>query len=109
MFADGLTVLTTPDEIDVGNAGLLRAALGEAVAGDQPIVIVDMSATEFCDSTGLNVLVRALKQADESGRELRLVTGGAAVRRIFNVTGVASMFRSYDSLEAALGAARKPA
>ncbi len=106
---DGLVVVATPDEIDVGNAGLLRAALREAAAQDQPAIIVDMSATEFCDSTGLNVLVRALRQAAESDRELRLVVGGAALRRILKVTGMASMFRSYDSLDEALDATRRPA
>jgi anti-sigma B factor antagonist len=65
--SDGLAVLTTPDEIDISNAGLLREALLAAAADRQPVVIVDMRATEFCDSTGLSVLVRALKQVGPSG------------------------------------------
>jgi anti-sigma B factor antagonist len=102
---DGLAIVTTPDEIDIGNAGMLREALLAAGAARVPIVIVDMSGTEFCDSTGLSVLVRALRQSAEDGGELRLVVGGSALRRILAVTGVAGMFRVYDSLGQALEAA----
>jgi anti-sigma B factor antagonist len=98
----GLTVVTTPDEIDIGNAGQLREALLSAAASGRSVVIVDMSGTEFCDSTGLNVLLRARKQADEDGSQVRLVVGGSAVRRILTVSGVGSMFPVYDSLSQAL-------
>jgi anti-sigma B factor antagonist len=102
---EGQTVVTTPDEIDIGNAGVLRAALLTAAAGRPPVIVVDMTGTEFCDSTGLNVLVRALKRADEDGRQLRLVVQGAALQRILKVTGVGSMFQIYPSLKEALEAA----
>lgn len=98
-------MVTTPDEIDIGNAGLLRAALLTAAADRQPVIVVDMTGTEFCDSTGLNVLVRALKQADDEGRQLRLAVQGTALQRILKVTGVGSMFQIYPSLDEALEAA----
>ncbi len=108
-LVDGLPVVTAPDEIDVGNAALLRAALVSAAAERQPVIVVDMTITEFCDSTGLNVLVRALKQAEEEGAELRLVVRAAALHRVLSVTGMASMFSIYDSLDQALHAARRSA
>jgi anti-anti-sigma factor len=102
---DGLAVVTTPEEIDISNAGLLREALTSATTSGQPVIVVDMSDTEFCDSTGLNVLIRALDQAGDVGSELRLVLGGTALRRILTVTGVAGMFRVYETLGQALDAA----
>jgi anti-sigma B factor antagonist len=102
---DGLAVVTTPDEIDIGNAGLLREALLTAASSGAPVVVVDMSGTEFCDSTGLNVLVRALGQSTQEGGELRLVVGGTGLRRILTVTGVDGIFRLYDTLGQALEAA----
>jgi anti-sigma B factor antagonist len=104
---DDLVVVTTPDEIDIGNAWQLREALLSAAVTGPPAVIVDMSGTEFCDSTGLNVLVRALKRATEEGSELRLVVRGTALLRILTVSGVGSMFRVYDSLDLALEAPRQ--
>jgi anti-sigma B factor antagonist len=98
-------VVATPEEIDISNAGLLRDALRCAIATGQPVIVVDMSGTEFCDSTGLNVLVRALGQAGDAGSELRLVVGGAGLRRILAVTGVVRMFRVYETLGQAFEAA----
>jgi len=99
---DGIVVVTTPDEIDIGNAWQLREALVSAAALALPVIVVDMTDTEYCDSTGLNVLVRGGKRATDDGGELRLVVGGAALQRILDVTGVGSMFRVYDSLDRAL-------
>ena len=101
----GQAVLTTPDEIDLRNADSLRAALAAAAATDLPVVVVDMSGTEFCDSTGLNVLVRAKKEADADGRQLRLVVSGAALQRILAVSGMGRLFPIFDSLDQAFEAA----
>jgi anti-anti-sigma factor len=64
-----------------------------------------MSGSEFCDSTGLNVLVRALGRAQQAGGDLRLVMGGPGLRRVFTVTGIAGMFHIYETLGQALEAA----
>jgi anti-sigma B factor antagonist len=109
-LVDGFAVVTTPDEIDVANAGQFRAGLLAAAGRGRPAIVVDMTGTEFCDSTGLNVLVRALRQADEADGEIRLVVGGTALQRILTVTGVGSMFGVYDSVDQALRAdERSPA
>jgi anti-sigma B factor antagonist len=102
---DGQAVITTPEEVDISNAGLLREALALAIASGQPLVVVDMSGTEFCDSTGLNVLIRSLGHVQQAGAELRLVMGGAGLQRVLTVTGVAGMFRIYETLGQALAAA----
>jgi anti-sigma B factor antagonist len=102
---EGQAVVTTPEEIDISNAGLLREALASAAASRQPVIVVDMSGTEFCDSTGLNVLVRALGHVERAGAELRLVMGGSGLQRVLTVTGVAGMFRVYETLGQALEAA----
>lgn len=101
-----LAVVTTPDEIDINNAGLLREALLAAAAGGEPVVIVDMTGTGFCDSTGLNVLVRALRQTEQAETELILVVRASALRRMLTVSGVGDLFPTYDSLAEAADAAR---
>ncbi len=104
--SEGLTVVTTPDEIDITNAGLFREALLAAAAGGQPVVVIDMAGTGFCDSTGLNVLVRALRQAEQTSTELLLVVRASALHRMLTVSGVGELFRIYGSLAEAVDAAR---
>ena len=99
---DGLTVVTTPEEIDMTNAELLRAALVAARTSSSAVVVVDMSSTEYCDSTGLNTLVRAQKKVSDDGGELRLVVRTSAVQRMLAVTGVEKLFGVYPTLTGAL-------
>ncbi len=94
-------VVSAPEEIDISNAAEFRSALQSAAAG-RPTIVADLSSTEYCDSSGLNVLVRALRRAQEQGGELRLVASTSAVLRILNVTGVGKMLKVYANLENAL-------
>ena len=97
----GVPIVAAPKEIDISNAGDLRSALLTAAAQSR-IVVVDLSDTEYCDSSGLNVLVGALRRAQADGGEVRLVATQPAVLRILNVTGIGSLFRVRASLEEAL-------
>jgi anti-anti-sigma factor len=101
-WSKGLAVVTAPDEIDLTNASLLRAALQSIVEASPPVVVVDMTATEFCDSTGLNVLVRAHKQAQQRGTQLRLVVRASAVHRMLTVTGLTATLPVHATLADAL-------
>ena len=56
----------------------------------------------FLDSTALGVLVGALKRCREQGGELRLVVTEPRIVKIFEITGLTTVFRIVDSL-AALG------
>ena len=101
---DGPPIVATPDEIDATNSDELRAALLAASADDAPVVVADLSATSFCDSTALGVLVRTAKQLTSNGAELRLVAQAAPVLRIFALTGVDTVLPIYATLPEALAA-----
>ena len=101
-LVSGVPVVVTPEEIDISNAGLLRSALLEAGADGSRDLVVDMSSTLFCDSSGLNVLVRAHQQAEARGGQVCLVMSGAGVLRILTVTGVDRVIPIFGSLEDAL-------
>jgi len=100
--AGGVPVVVAPEEIDITNAVGLRAALLEAAAHRNGTLVVDMSQTQFCDSAGINVLVRAHKRAQAKGRAVLLVITGAAVLRILAVTGIDRLIPTFPSLAEAL-------
>jgi anti-anti-sigma factor len=101
----GVPVVTAPEEIDITNAAGLRAALLQAAAHGSRTLVVDMAQTQYCDSAGLNVLVRAHKRARADGGELLLVICTAAVLRIFAVTGIDHLIPNFPTLEQALAPA----
>ncbi len=62
------------------------------------LVVLDMSAVEFCDSTGMNVLLSALKRLRERGGTLEVAAPRPAVRKILQVTGLDSVFVVHETL-----------
>jgi anti-sigma B factor antagonist len=105
---NGVPVVRAAVEVDATNAPDLRSAILAAISTGTERLIVDMSQTEFCDSTGLNVLVRAHKRLAEAGGELLLVAAEPTLLRIFKVTGMDTMFHLFASRDDALVAALKP-
>jgi anti-sigma B factor antagonist len=97
-----LMVLTLPAEIDMCNAHRLGGELGRALAS-ATIVIADMTATTFCDSSGIRILVLANEQASATGIELRLVVPSGHVLRTLELIGADRLLPIYPSLADALG------
>ena len=101
-MVSGVPVVGAPEEIDIINAAGLRAAVLDAAARGNGTLVVDMSQTQYCDSAGLHVLVRAHQRAQAEGGELLLVIRAAAVLRIFAVTGIDHLIPHFSTLEQAL-------
>jgi anti-sigma B factor antagonist len=98
----GVPVVAAPEEIDITCADGLRVALLEAAALGHGTFVVDMSRTEFCDSSGLHALVAAYRQAQSEDAEVLLVICTSAVLRIFAITGMDRVFPNFASLDEAL-------
>ena len=98
----GVPVVAAPDEIDITNAEALRSALLAAAADGPGTLVVDMTRTRFCDSSGLHTLIAAHKRAEAEGRELLLVIPGAAVLRVFALTAMDRVIPNFTSLDQAL-------
>lgn len=60
-------MVAAPAEIDTTTAGQLRAVLFEWQTQGYTTVVVDLTGTQFCDSTGLRELVWAHKRAVADG------------------------------------------
>ena len=97
-------VITMPAEIDATNADEIRHALLAAVS-DLAVVIIDMSATTFCDSAGVHAIMAARQRAEETGTDLRLVA--TAVLRILTLVGADQLIPIYPTLQAARAAGKK--
>jgi anti-anti-sigma factor len=67
------------------------------------LLVLDLSALKFMDSTGLRLILSAHARAINRGRKLAIVQGGDAVRRIFRLTGVLERLNFVDEVAAAPG------
>ena len=104
-MAGGVPVVAAPEEIDITNAEALRSALLKAAANGNRTLVVDMTRTRFCDSSGLHTLIAAHKRAGAEGREVLLVIPDTAVLRVFSLTGMDRVIPNFTSLDQALAQA----
>lgn len=82
------TVLEVQGEVELHNAPKLRAQLHLLCGSPNPHIIVDLNQVSFIDSTGIGVLVGALKRAREAAGDLIIVGAKDRVHRIFEITGL---------------------
>ncbi|MFI0981432.1 STAS domain-containing protein [Streptomyces sp. NPDC021093] len=100
---EGRSEIVTPaGELDHHTAELLREPLERALDEGRTRLVIDCSLLEFCDSTGLNVLLGARLKAEAAGGAVHLAGMQPVVARVFEITGAEAVFTVHDSLEAAL-------
>ena len=98
----GVPVVAAPEEIDITNAEALRSTLLTAGADGHGTLVVDMTRTRFCDSSGLHTLIAAHKRAGAEGREVLLVIPSTTVLRVFALTSMDKVIPNFTSLAEAL-------
>jgi anti-anti-sigma factor len=64
----------------------LRAAIDAASADGAMELWIDLTHTEFMDSSGLHAILEAHERAGERNRRLAVICPPGAVRRLFDVT-----------------------
>ena len=97
-------VMSVQGEIDLYTVPRLQRELAGVLAAGGPVrLVVDLSRVDFCDSTGVNVLLAAHRQARDTGGDLELAAPRPAVRKILQVTGLEAVFTVPDRPAQAVG------
>src|SRR5699024_6056791 len=97
-------IIEVGGEIDVYTAPSLREAVVEAVDKGHVQLIIDVENVDFLDSTGLGVLVGALKRVRSEDGSLDIVCTHARLLKIFEITGLDKVFGLYSSVGEAVNA-----
>jgi anti-sigma B factor antagonist len=95
-------IIALPPEMDLTNASDVLELITAACAPGVPVVIADLTSTSFCDSSGLQQLIKAGHKAAANGTELRLaIAPGGAVSRIIKLTGISQYLPVYPTTQLA--------
>ena len=103
---DDFRVVDVAGEVDVFSASELANQLTQLFDAGRRIVMVDLTAVTFLDSTGLGTLVAARNRAEEAGGQLPVIGSGDRVMKLFRITGLEDVFEIYPSIDAAVTATR---
>ena len=101
---DGIEVVDVEGEIDVYTAPRLRELLIDLVNKNNYQLVVNMEKVEFLDSTGLGVLVGAVKRVRAHDGSLDLVCTQQRILKIFKITGLTKVFGIHETVDQAIAA-----
>lgn len=104
----GRIVITPAGELDAYVTPALQETFHRVIDDGAELVVVDLSAVPFMDSSALGALVGAVRRSRERGGVLRVVLPRTTARRIFEVTALDQVLGGWETREAALVAEAVP-
>lgn len=95
---DGVAVLQLVGKLNMVSAGPLRKQIADLVEQGHPRVAVDLTETEFIDSSGLGALISGLKSARQAGGDLRIAAPNTQARLVLSLTGMERVLPPYPDV-----------
>lgn len=87
--------------LTAAEAALVRSTILDVLAEGDARLVLDLAHLEFCDSSGLSVLISALKAARTRGGNVCLAGVTPAVRALIELTQLHRIFEIFDDAETA--------
>jgi anti-sigma B factor antagonist len=103
---NGIEVIDVQGEIDIYPAPRLRELLIDLVSKGSCQLVVNLDKVGFLDSTGLGVLVGALRRVRAHDGSLDLVCTPPRILKILKVTGLTEVFGIYATVDQAIAATK---
>lgn len=100
---EGVPVVRVNDDIDAANASATLRQLAEALGPDALSLVVDLSATRYVDSAGIDMLLRLSDRLDHRRAKLILVIPDTSrLQRLATLVGLPEAIAIHPSLANAL-------
>jgi anti-sigma B factor antagonist len=103
---DRARVISVQGEIHVTTAPELSQRLTSAIESGERQIVLDFSAVEFIDSTGLSVLLNGLRRMSQLGGKLAVACANPTVLRLFQITKLDGTFDIFATRDEALAHVR---
>jgi anti-sigma B factor antagonist len=92
-------LLNVEGQVDMHTSPELRTRLRESLAKKASPIVVDLTKVGFIDSSGLATLIEALQAVGKYGGRLRLCGLAPAVKNLFKLSNLISIFDIRDTRE----------
>ncbi len=99
-------VLALSGELDFHTSPQVHRALAETTPQLQPgqLLVMDLGALAFCDSSGLTTLIAAYNRTQAQQASLALAEVSHNLARILRLVGLDQILPTYDTVETATAA-----
>jgi len=99
---DQSQVVEVHGEIDVYTSPKVKEIITELIEKGNYYLVINLEGVRYIDSTGLGVLIGALKRVREKEGCINLVCDNPQIKKIFNITGLVRIFGIFKTEEEAL-------
>ena len=98
--SNGHTILAVSGEVDLSTSPELDEAVVGAIAEGLNHLTIDLANVSFLDSSGLSVIIKALKRSREISAQFDVVAANERVLKVFAITGLDSVVTIYPEISA---------
>jgi anti-sigma B factor antagonist len=102
-------IIRVAGEIHATSAPEFSERLNQAIAGGKTGIVLDLTAVEFIDSTGLSVLLNGLRRVTRVRGTMVLACANPTVLRLFEITKLDSTFEILADCDEAIERVRQVA
>jgi len=99
---DTTCIVDIAGDLDLRGSPAFRKLLFEALT-ESPKVVINLTEIRYIDSSGIAVMIEALKNSQKLNREFALFGMNQRVREVFKLTRVLQLFQLFDTEDQALG------
>ena len=99
---NGAVTLSIQGDIDMSTSPKEREQLAPLFQKNQKAIEVDLSGVPYIDSSGIATLVEGLQWSHSSNNKFRLASLTPAVKDVFEIARLLTVFEVFESKEEAL-------
>ena len=97
-----VSLMKVRGRVDSETAPELDDALTKLLQDNKNKIVLNLGAVNYMSSAGLRAIVKALKDAQKSGGDVRLASVSAPIEGILLTVGMMQMFKMFSTTEEAL-------
>lgn len=101
---NGIDVVSLPERLIMANASDARTALKKILDQGKGCMVIDLSNTNYMDSSGLAAIVSALQTARTKDGDVYLSHMNDTLRALFELTQLHKICQIYDDTDSAVTA-----
>jgi anti-sigma B factor antagonist len=97
-----VSIMNVKGRVDSNTAPELDSALENLLKNEKNKIVLNLKAVDYLSSAGLRALVKALKEAQQSGGDLHLAAVSEPIEVVLRTVGMLQMFKMYSSEQEAM-------
>jgi len=97
-----VSIMSVKGRVDSNTTPELENALENLLKSENNQIVLNLGAVDYLSSAGLRALVKALKDAQQSGGNLHLAAVSEPIVIVLRTVGMMQMFKMFPTTEEAL-------